>query len=113
MFKNVSKDCTKNEIYIRKNTLLNNFSCKSKTKFLKEVCKVGSNEQSKSQCIDGRSKPKYTIFIFEEKFKKFLSDSGFQTVGPDTSREHRYVRNRFCFSLEDVYTAISLGLLQV
>ena len=107
LFKNALKECKKNEITIKKNILLNKFSCRSKTIFWKEVRKVGGNPQPKSQCIDGRTNPKDIISVFDEKFMKVLNDSDCQTVDPGTSREHSYMRNRFCFSLKDVNTAIT------
>ena len=97
MFKNALKECKKNEIKIQKNILLNKFSCssyyRSKTIIWKEVRKVGGNPQPKSQCIDGRTNPKYRIYIFDEKFVKVLNGSDCQTASPDTSKEHSYMRN--------------------
>ena len=70
-FKTSLKFCRNNEIEIKKNKLLQNFS--NKCDFWKEVKKL-SPKKTIPNCIDGLSKPKEILEVFDQKYKSILND---------------------------------------
>ena len=98
-FKKALKFCKENELKLKKNKLIENFSCKGD--FWKEVRKLNPKKNPPND-IDGETDLTRIVEIFDKKYKSILNDSDCISASNIQTSQNSSAK----FTLNSIYTSI-------
>ena len=105
-FKNALNYCKQNELKIRKENLLLNFSSRNKSKFWNSVSNIKGRKTQNFASIDGKTDKNDIISIFDVKYQNILNDQECQDRNvPHSSRTSTDFQYPFLFE-EHIHDSI-------